>query len=270
MTSFAIKLLVGIGATYLLIVALLFVFQQSFIYPAPQQRAPLTPGYEEVVLETEDGLELRAIYREADPGLPTVLYFHGNGGSIAGASVSNAAVVEAGIGALLVEYRGYGGNPGEPSEEGLYRDGEAAADWLLAQGVREREIVVVGNSIGAGVATHIASRLEAGEEVPAGLVLIAPFTSLPDIAAEKLWWVPARILVRGHYDNRLRVRQLAIPMLIQHGDADRIIPDTHGKALAAAGGAAFQPFAGSGHALSFERRSSESRRDWILALDRQK
>lgn len=269
MTSFAIKALVGLVLVYVLAVALLFTFQRSVIYPAPQARAPLTPGYEEALLETEDGLELRAIYREAEPGLPTVLYFHGNGGSVSGASVSNAPVVEAGIGALLVEYRGYGGNPGEPSEQGLYRDGEAAMRWLSDRGVRGEDIVVVGNSIGGGVATHIASEIAQTGDGPAGLILIAPFTSVPDVAADALWWAPARWLVRDRFDNRSRVAELDLPLLVQHGDADRVIGDHHGKTLAAAASdATFQPFAGSGHALSFERRSGEARRDWILALER--
>jgi len=263
------KALVGLALVYVLAVALLFTFQRSVIYPAPQARAPLTLGYEEALLETEDGLELRAIYREAEPGLPTVLYFHGNGGSVSGASVSNAVLVEAGIGALLVEYRGYGGNPGEPSEEGLYRDGEAAMRWLSDKGVRGKDIVVVGNSIGGGVATHIASEIAHAGDGPAGLILIAPFTSVPDVAADALWWAPARWLVCDRFDNRSRVAELDLPLLVQHGDADRVIGDHHGKALAAAASnATFQPFAGSGHALSFERRSGEARRDWILALER--
>ena len=266
MLSFAIKLLVGFAGVYLVAVALLFFFQRSFIYPAPQDRAPLTPGYEEVLIRTDDGLELRAFYRKADPGLPTVLYFHGNGGTLAGASVSNAAVVEAGIGAFLVEYRGYGGNPGSPSQEGLYADGEAAVRWLSANGVAASETIVAGNSIGGGVATHVANAME---EKPAGLILIASFTSLPEIAGEKLRWLPVSILLRDRFENLEKVRHLDIPMLIQHGDEDTLIGDHHGKALAAAAGdARFQPFAGSGHALSFERRSSEARRDWILSLER--
>ena len=212
---------------------------------------------------------MRAFYRAAEPGLPTVLYFHGNGGTLQGASVSNAALVEAGIGALLVEYRGYGGNPGSPSEAGLYRDGKAALEWLGARGIPASQIIVIGNSIGGGVATHIATTLTENDTAPAGLILIAPFKSLPDVAGEKLWWLPARWLARDKFDNLTRVERLDLPVLVQHGDADDLIADTHGKAIAAAApNARFQPFAGSGHSLSFERRSQEARRDWILALPR--
>ncbi len=113
----AMRLLVFVATAYVVSVAILWAFQARFIYPAPQTRAPLTPGYEEIALDTSDGLRLRAFYREASDGLPTVLYFHGNGGTLAGASVSNGALAEAGIGVLLLEYRGYGGNPGSPSEK---------------------------------------------------------------------------------------------------------------------------------------------------------
>ena len=267
--TIAFRILVFVATAYIGSLAILFVFQSNFIYPAPQQPAGLTPGYEEVELTTQDGLTLRAFYHEADQGMPTVLYFHGNGGTLQGASVSNAALVEAGIGVLLVEYRGYGGNPGSPSEKGLYLDGEAAVDWLHQQGVAPSDTIVVGNSIGGGVATHIATLLNEADDAPAGLILIAPFSSLPAVAAEKLWWIPARWLVRDQYDNRSRVAALNIPMLVQHGDADDLIEDSHGKQLAAtAPDARFQPFARSGHDLSFERRSQEARRDWILSLDR--
>ncbi|WP_299195984.1 alpha/beta hydrolase [uncultured Erythrobacter sp.] len=267
--TLAFRILVGAATAYIASLAILFAFQSRFIYPAPQEPAPLTPGYEQVELTTEDGLTLRAFYQEAAPGMPTVLYFHGNGGTLQGASVSNAALVEAGIGALLVEYRGYGGNPGSPSEQGLYSDGEAALNWLNSRGVAASDLVVVGNSIGGGVAVHIAGALTDKATPPAALILVAPFRSLPDVAAEKLWWFPARLLARDQFDNRGKIGELALPVLIQHGDADTLIDDSHGKALAAAArDARFQPFAGSGHSLSFERRSQEARRDWILALQR--
>ncbi|BDI59902.1 alpha/beta hydrolase [Qipengyuania nanhaisediminis] len=266
----AFKLLVAVAVAYLATTVILAIFQSRFIYPAPQVPAPLTPGYEEVRLQTGDGLALRAFYREAQPGLPTLLYFHGNGGTLQGASVSNGASVEAGIGALLVEYRGYGGNPGTPSEAGFYRDGSAALRFLEERGIAPEEIVVMGNSIGAGVAVEIAGVMERSGARPAGLVLVAPFKSLRDAAGDKLWWLPARLLVRESYDNRARIAALEMPVLVQHGDADTLIGDDHGRALAAAApDGRFQSFAGSGHALSFERRSQEARRDWILALARQ-
>ena len=257
-----IRFLVTVATAYLASIGLLWGFQSNFLYPAPQEAAPLTPGYEEVALRTSDGLALRAFYHEAEQGLPTIVYFPGNGGTLSGASVSNGALMEAGVGVLLVEYRGYGGNPGEPSEEGFYRDGEAAIAWLKARGIKAQDLIIVANSIGGGVATEMAVRHD-----PAALILIAPFTSLPDAAQDNLWWMPASLLVRDQYRNADKVSELDMPVLVQHGDADTLIPDQHGERLARrAPNAEFQSFEGSGHALSFERRSQEARRDWILAL----
>ena len=258
-----VRLLVFVATAYLAIAAILWAFQSNFFYPAPQAAAPLTPGYEEVTLTTSDNLTLRAFYHEADPGRPTVVYFHGNGGNLSGASVSNAALVEAGIGALLVEYRGYGGNPGDPSEQGFYRDGEAAMAWLMAQGFDPKTIVIVANSIGSGVATEMALRHD-----PAGLVLVAPFTSLPAAAQANIWWMPADLLVRDQYRNAEKIGRLTMPVLIQHGDADELVPLEHGQRLAQlAPRGELQTFEGSRHTLSFERRSQEARRDWILGLN---
>lgn len=256
----AMRLLVFVATAYVVTVAILWAFQSRFIYPAPQERAPLTPGYEEVALTTSDGLRLRAFYREARQGLPTVLYFHGNGGTLAGASLSNGALAEAGMGVMLLEYRGYGGNPGAPSETGLYRDAEAAVDWLGERGLTPERLVFVGNSIGAGVAAEMAVRHQ-----PAALILIAPFTSLAEAAQANLWWMPARLLLRERYDNAAKVAGLELPVLIQHGTADSLVPPRFGERLARiAPQGRFQPFAGSGHDLSFETRSHEARRDWIL------
>ncbi|AWW73317.1 alpha/beta hydrolase [Erythrobacter sp. KY5] len=262
----ALRFLGFAALAYGLIVAALFVLQSRFIYPAPQTMAALTPGYEEVTLTTQDGLQLRAFYRAPSQGAPSVLYFHGNGGTLEGASVSNGALTAAGLGVLLVEYRGYGGNPGTPSEQGFYRDADAALRWLRDEGHAASDLFVIGNSIGGGVATYAPLQLAEAGSPPAGLVLVAPFTSLVDAASDSLWWVPVRALLRERYDNAARLERLSqIPILIQHGTADTVIDDSHGRALAdISEGIRFQSFESSGHSLSFERRSQAARLDWVL------
>lgn len=256
-------ILTMVATSYMTLLVILWAFQSHFIYPAPQSPAALTPGFEEIALSTSDGLQLRSFYREAADGLPTIVYFHGNGGTLEAASISNEAFAEAGFGVLMVEYRGYGGNRGDPSEAGFYRDGEAAMAWLSGKGLSADDTVIVANSIGGGVGTEMAQRHN-----PGALVLIAPFTSLPDAAQNTLWWLPARHLVQDQYDNAAKIAQLDMPILIQHGTADLVVPYEHGQSLARiAKGAEFQTFEGSGHGLSFARRSQEARRDWILALD---
>ena len=99
--TIAIRVLLFGAFTYLTVLVALYAMQSRFIYPAPQDVPPLTPGYSEVKLATEDGLRLRAFHKEAGPGKPTVVYFHGNGGTLAGASISNGAIAEAGVGVLI-------------------------------------------------------------------------------------------------------------------------------------------------------------------------
>jgi pimeloyl-ACP methyl ester carboxylesterase len=150
----------GLCAIYVVALALLWWKQRSFIYPvsavsgaasAPDQ------GSRVVRLTTEDGYDLQTIYRPARPGFPTVVFFHGNGDSLVGGQQATRVLAARGYGLLLPEYRGYGGNEGVPNEVGLYRDGKATLLWLASQGIRAEQTVVIGNSLGSGVATEIAA-----------------------------------------------------------------------------------------------------------------
>lgn len=193
-------LLCGLAAAvYVAAVLGLSVVQRRLIYPAPRYAEPppgTVAGFEELSLRTSDGLQLRAIYRSARGDRPTLVFFHGNGDSLRGALLATDRLVAAGYGLLLPEYRGYGGNPGAPTEAGLYRDGEAALHWLRQHHVPPGRTVLVGNSLGSGVATELATR-----EPVAGLVLVSPFTSLADVAARHMRLLPARLLLRDRYDN---------------------------------------------------------------------
>lgn len=143
-------------------------------------------GFERVRYNIADGIEIAAGWRKAEPGRPTMLFFHGNG-----ADWQSTAFVTARLAA-----QGYGGNPGTPSEAGLYEDGRAAWRFLREQDLHQGEIVLVGNSIRSGVATQLA-----GETEPRALVLISPFDSLEETASRALRWLPVRMLLRDRYDN---------------------------------------------------------------------
>lgn len=258
----AVWTLVAVTVLYLGLVALLWSQQTRLIYPAPREVASLTRGYDEVALATDDGLTLRAFYYQAAEGQPTLVYFHGNGGSLTGASYETVGMAAAGLGTLLVEYRGYGGNPGEPSEEGFYRDGRAAMAWLAARGVEPAGIVIIGNSIGSGPAVQMAVEFE-----PRALVLTSPFTSLPDAGATRMWFLPVRQMMRDRFDNLSKVDRLEIPLLVLHGSDDMTIPAAHGRALAeAAPRGELQLFDGEGHGLSFTPEAQQAIVEWIEAL----
>ncbi|MGB7407022.1 MAG: alpha/beta hydrolase [Pontixanthobacter sp.] len=262
----AIRGLLGLvliaACLYAAVAVLAYLFQSSLIYPANQARIEPTGDYRAIILQTSDGLDLRAFYRSAEFGLPTIVYFHGNGGTLAGSMAANMKFAQAGYGLLLVNYRGYGGNPGSPSEAGFYRDGHTAMDWLTDQGVGQEDRIIAGNSIGGGTAVEMAKAY-----TPRALILSAPFTSLTDVASEKIGWLPVRWLLRDRFDNAAKIGDLSMPILIQHGTSDNLISAAHSRILAKrAPNATLKLFDGAGHDVAFLPESRTQRLRWVEAL----
>ncbi len=214
---------------YLALVAMAYAFQGRLIYPVPPTNREVPPGYEAVRYNTADGLEIAAGYRPASAGMPTLLFFHGNGADWQSTAWVTDALAAEGYGVLAAEYRGYGGNTGSPSELGLYEDARGAWRFLRARGVAEGDIVLVGNSIGSGVATHLATEVGAR-----ALVLISPFDSLEETAARLMRWLPVRLLLRDRYANAEKLPTIDVPILILHGEEDTLIGLDQARALAAA------------------------------------
>ena len=240
-----------------------FFAQRALIYPAPELSGRNVPdGMLPAILQTEDGLSLDAAYRPATASLPVIVFFHGNGGSIAGAAAATEQLGAPGYGLLLVEYRGYGGNPGSPSEAGLYDDGRAALAWLGGQGVSRDRIVLIGNSLGSGVATQLASEGKA-----AALILISGFSSLTDVAGRHYPWAPVRLLLRDRYDNLTKLSRVHAPVLILHGARDTLIPIEHGERLAAANPrSTLVRVEGAGHDLAHWPVSQVRIAKWLVQL----
>lgn len=242
---------VFLATAYLAVIAILWSQQDRLIYPAPQVIGPSTGGFEEITYTTADGLDLTAGYRAAAPGMPTVAYFHGNGADWVSSVVATDRLVPAGYGVLAAEYRG---NPGNPSETGLYADGHAALGFLAMHGVAAQDMVLIGNSIGSGVAVQLAS-----EHAPRALILISPFASLRQLAVEKLRWLPTEMLLRSRFENAQKIAGVDAPVLILHGDADTLIPVAHARQLAAVRqDASLIIFPGEGHDLAWREEAEEA------------
>lgn len=201
----------------------LFLFQRSLLYyPGPEGPGPASAGLRgvaDVRVPTADGLELRAWWREPDGDAPTLLYLHGNAGTLAGRAGKVAPYLEAGYGLLLLAWRGYDGNPGRPAEQGLYRDGAAALAFLAEQGIGAGRVVLYGESLGGAVAVHMAT-----ETRPAALVLEAPFDSVPAVAQAHYPLFPVKRLVLDRFDSAARIGRVTAPVLILHGERDRVVP----------------------------------------------
>jgi fermentation-respiration switch protein FrsA (DUF1100 family) len=226
--------LAAILLLYVLLVGGLFLAQRSLLYLPDQTRPQLGPlveaGFREITLNTEDGLSLLAWYRPPNSGAPVIAYFHGNGGHLGYRSNRMMRFAEAGFGVLLLEYRGYGGNPGSPSETGFYTDAAAALDFLSRQqGVPSTRLVLYGESLGSGIAAHMA----AGREI-AALILEAPFTRLSDAASYHYPYVPVSLLLHDRFDTLAAIGRVKAPILVMHGERDRVVPVRFGHALFAA------------------------------------
>ncbi len=222
--------LIAAFVAYLAVVALVFVFQRSLQYfPSTDARdaAERTGGLmQTVTYRTEDGLEIAGWFHPPRDGLPTLVRFHGNGGQHGDRAGAMQPYMARGYGVLLAGYRGYGGNPGKPTEDGLYADGRAALAWLAGQGIEAGSVVLYGESLGTGVAVQMAT-----EHAVAGLVLEAPFTSAVDVGQAVYRWLPVRLLMWDRFDNASKIGRIAAPLLLMHGDADRVIPIHFGRRL---------------------------------------
>ena len=215
-----------VGALYLIQDKLIYHPSQYLPSPAESGLAGMRP----VPLTTKDGLKLMSWYKTAEKGQPTMVYFQGNGGNIAGREIKARPYLDAGFGVLLVGYRGYGGNPGSPNEQGLYADGRAQFEFLAGQGVKPERWVLYGESLGTAIAVQMA--FEQAPKNPVGAVILeSPFTSLADAAAEHYPFVPARILVKDSYDTLAKIDKIKAPLFVFAGENDAIIPPQHGKTL---------------------------------------
>lgn len=227
-----------LAGAYLVLVGAMYVFQRNLLY-LPDKR-PVTPEasgvpeMREVRITTADGLKLISWYRPAVPGRPTIVHFHGNGGNISHRVFRIPPYLESGFGLLLVEYRGYGGNPGTPDERGLYADGRAAMAFIAAAGVAADEVVLYGESLGSGVAVQIAAEQGRASKPVGAMILEAPMSSVTDVAAYHYPFVPVRWLLKDRFESVAKIGDVATPVFIIHGENDRVVPIRFGRLLFAA------------------------------------
>ncbi len=231
MRNSLLSLSLVILTVYLGYSAFLYAYQPKLIY-YPVRQLTATPSqiglaYERVAIDTEDGVRLDGWFIPADVSRGTVLFFHGNAGNISHRLDSIAIFHKLNYSVLIFDYRGYGQSEGKPSEEGTYRDGEAAWRYLTEQKqVAPREIVFFGRSLGGAVATCLAAR-----QTPRACILESVFTSAPDLAAQLFPLFPSRLLCRYDYNTAAAIKKINCPVLIIHSPQDDIIPFSHGRKL---------------------------------------
>lgn len=215
----------------------MWTFQRSLIYYPSQGPVPqadeVIDGARDVTLETSDGLQLHAWFvpsRASGNGI-TVLVANGNAGDRSLRAPLAQALSDEGFAVLLFDYRGFGGNPGHPTEEGLARDARAAYRFLIEEGVGDERLLYYGESLGAAVVSELAT-----EHPPAALVLRSPFTDLAAVGQVHYPYLPVRVLLRDRYPLIDYIRRLDVPTTVVYGTRDSIVPTEQSRAVAYAAG----------------------------------
>lgn len=219
------KIVLGLAVLYGLALAWVAVHQRKLMYhPAERLYTPHqneTFPHESVELHTKDGLTLKAAYKAPENGKPVVIYFHGNTGIVADAMHKLIPLASAGYGVLMPEYRGFDGNAGAPSEQGLIQDAEAALRFVREK-TPDAPVVYYGMSMGTGVANALAEKFP-----PAALVQECGFTSMTAAAQNRYPLLPVKLLIKDTYDSEKRIASLTAPLLILHGEKDKTVPVSH-------------------------------------------
>jgi fermentation-respiration switch protein FrsA (DUF1100 family) len=201
------------------------LYHPDTVLPTPVEAG--APEMKPVVIHTRDNLPLTSWFVDSRGNKPVLLFFMGDTGSLADRADAFKPFIENGYGIFLLGYRGFGGNPGHPSEQGLYRDARAAIRWLDLHGVDAEHIVLYGHSLGTGIAVQMATEIKAR-----AVVLEAPYTSLPDTVELNVPLVKANwFMSKNYYNNIEKIGKIKEPLLIVQGDHDEVIPYKQGKAL---------------------------------------
>ncbi len=261
--------LAAVIGVYGIVVVALFFLQRGMIYhPGGPLVSPGLAGVAEMkpvsIISSNESLSLTSWYKPAEGKMPTIVFFHGNAGNIDDRGHKARPFLDAGFGMLLVGYRGFGGNPGKPSEQGLYSDARANLDFLATKKVPPGKWVMYGESLGTGLAVQMA--FERADKNPLGAVILeSPYTSLGDAGHVHYPFIPVRILLRDQFRSLDKIAAIKSPLFVFHGTTDNVIPMAQGRALFQAAGAPKESLwvDGAGHNNLHEFGAAEKVMDFI-------
>ena len=215
---------------YFLVLVFLYFYQRNLLYHPNENNYSedkISVDIKKVKIKTSDNIELLGWFHEKNlKDYKTLVYFHGNAGTLENRIHKINHFQDMNINFLIIAWRGFSGNKGKPTEQGLYEDGKSAIDWLIKKGVNEENLILYGESLGTGVATHLAQNKNY-----AGIILETPFTSMIDAAKTFYPYIPVSILLRDKFENYKKVKNIKLPILIMHGEVDQIVPFSMGKKI---------------------------------------
>ncbi len=224
-------MIITVGAIYLVLTLLLYIFQERMIF-LPSRAITITPANmgieaEDVWFESANGKKLHGWFAFHDPDAVTILFSHGNAGNISGRVHTMKNFVDMGFNVLIYDYQGYGKSEGRPTEKGIMQDGLAAWDLLVEEhNISPDRILPAGRSLGGAVTMYIADYHNTR-----AVALESTFTSMPDVAARVYRIFPVRLLARVEMNSLERIRNFEGAMLVAHSPDDRVIPYDMGRTL---------------------------------------
>jgi fermentation-respiration switch protein FrsA (DUF1100 family) len=228
--AYFLQFILAIFVIYFLVLVFLYFYQRSLLYHPNENNYSgdkISVDIEKVKIQTSDNIELLGWYHEKNlKDYKTLVYFHGNAGSLENRIHKLNHFQDMNINFLIVAWRGFNGNKGKPSEKGLYVDGKSTIDWLIKKGVDEKNLILYGESLGTGVASHLAQNKNY-----AGVILETPFTSMIDAAKNFYPYIPVNLLLKDKFENYKKVKNIKSPILIMHGEVDQIVPFSMGKKI---------------------------------------
>jgi len=225
-----INILILLLWAYFLIMFALYLFQRNLLYyPTVNNYSgeKLNVSVEKVKIKTEDNIELLSWYHKKNSGdYKTILFLHGNAGTLENRIYKINHLKNMNVNFLIIAWRGFSGNKGKPTEKGLYEDAKSALRWLKNKGIKEESIIIYGESLGTGVATEISQNKNF-----AGVILETPFTSMTSVGKSKYPFFPVSLLLKDKYESDKKIKNIKSPILIMHGEVDKLVPFWMGKKL---------------------------------------
>jgi len=215
---------------YVIIILFTYFYQRNLLYHPSEnnyQGDNINFNYQEVFIEVEENINLKSwIIKKDLKNYKTILFFHGNAGDLTNRIHKLNELNKLDVNILIISWRGFSGNAGKPTEKNLYHDGKKSVEWLNDYGVKNKKIVLYGESLGTGVATELAQ-----DNSFAGVILESPFTSIADTAKIYYPYLPIDLLIKDRYDSSKKIKNINTPILIMHGKKDDVVPFKMGEEL---------------------------------------
>ncbi len=226
---FKISALLGF-VVYFIILAYVYLFQRNLLYHPSinsYQSDKINFDYEEIFIQNNEEIKLKAWLHEKDLiNKKTILFFHGNAGDLSNRNYKLNELAKFDVNFLILAYRGFSGNEGQPTEQGLYDDAKSALEWIKIKGVKEKNLILYGESLGTAVTIEVAQNKNL-----AGIILESPFTSMVELAQKYYPFLPTKFLLKDRYETVKKLKNISSPLLVLHGRLDTIVPFAMGEEL---------------------------------------